>query len=314
MSVYVVTGGAGFIGSNVVRRLVQDGEEVRVIDDFSTGRRSNLEGVEEEIALFEGDLCDPALLGEAFRGADYVLHQGAVPSVQRSVEDPATTDRVNVGGTLQVLEAARRASARQVVYASSSSVYGDKPTLPKSEDMSPDPRSPYAASKLAGEYYCRAYTHTFDLPTVSLRYFNVFGPRQDPESDYAAVIPIFMRCALTGRPATIFGDGKQSRDFTYVDNVVEANLRAAKAESAAGGVFNVGTGDRYSLHALLDALESLVGGKIERQYDSPRPGDVRHSQADVSSAERLLGYRPSVDFEEGLGKALEWYEEHVGTA
>lgn len=311
MSTYVVTGGGGFIGSNIVRRLVEDGEEVRVIDDFSTGRRSNLEGMEDGIQLFEGDLCDQARLDEAFAGADYVLHQGAVPSVQRSVEDPVTSDRVNVGGTLKVLDAARRASVKRVVYASSSSVYGDKPTLPKQEDMPPEPMSPYAASKLAGEYYCSVYSSTFGLPTVSLRYFNVFGPRQDPKSDYAAVIPIFTRCAIQKKPATVFGDGEQSRDFTYVDNVVQANLRAAQAETEGAVVCNVGTGSRYTLNTLLEMLGELTGGKVERTYDDPRPGDVKHSQADISRAQESLDYEPSVDFEEGLELTLEWYREQL---
>lgn len=311
MSVYVVTGGGGFIGSNIVRQIVQHDEEVRVIDDFSTGRRSNLQGIESDITLLEGDLCDTPLLDEAFEGADYVLHQGAVPSVQRSVEDPVTSDRVNVGGTLKVLDAARKASVKRVVYASSSSVYGDKPTLPKQEDMPPEPRSPYAASKLAGEYYCSVYSATFGLPTVSLRYFNVFGPRQDPKSDYAAVIPIFTRCAINGETATVFGDGEQSRDFTYVDNVVEANLLAARAETEGSVICNVGTGSRYTLNTLLEMLGELTGGKVERRYDDPRPGDVKHSQADITRARQELDYDPSVSFEEGLELTLEWYRSQL---
>jgi len=309
MSVYVVTGGAGFIGSNIVTRLVEDGHEVRVVDNFSTGHRCNLEGLWERVSLFEGDMCDAALLHEAFRDAEYVFHEGALPSVQRSVEDPLATNRINVEGTLKVLEAARQSSVRRVVYASSSSVYGDKPTLPKQEDMLPEPKSPYAASKIAGEYYCRLYNDVFGLETVSLRYFNVFGPRQDPGSQYAAVVPIFIRCALAGKPATVFGDGEQSRDFTYVDNVVDANLIAASAESAPGQVFNVGAGSRYTLNRLLEMLEPMLGAPVERKYASERPGDVKHSQADITRARELMGYTPSVSFQEGLRRTFQWYRD-----
>jgi len=272
---FCVTGGAGFIGSNIVRRLVADGHEVRVLDDFSTGRLINLEGLEGKLSTFEGDICDSALLEKAFDGADYVLHQAALPSVQRSVEDPLETNRVNVEGTLKVLEAARKASVKRVVYASSSSVYGDTPTLPKREDMTPQPRSPYAISKLAGEYYCRVYNDVFGLETVSLRYFNVFGPRQSPDSQYAAVIPIF--------------------------------ILAAEAESVPGQVFNVGCGVRYTLNGLLDILESILDKRIERRYTSSRPGDVKHSQADITRARELLAYEPRVGFEEGLRSTAEWY-------
>jgi len=310
MSIYVITGGAGFIGSNIVHRLVNDGYEVRVIDNFSTGQRGNLEGLEDKISLFEGDLCDVVLLEEAFDGADYVLHQAALPSVQRSVEDPVAANRTNVEGTLKVLEAAKNCSVKRVVYASSSSVYGDTPSLPKHEEMPLRPKSPYAISKLTGEYYCKVYTEVFGLETVCLRYFNVFGPRQDPSSHYAAVIPIFIRCALEGRPVTVFGDGEQSRDFTYVDNVVEANLLAVQAKSAAGQVINIGGGTRRTLNELLEALEALIGGPIERKYTSSRPGDVRHSQADISRARELLGYVSSIGLEEGLRRTLEWFRSH----
>ncbi len=309
MPVWTVTGGGGFIGSNIVARLVDRGEEVRVVDDFSTGRRANLEDLQDSITLLEGSITDMDLLREALGGADYVLHQAAIPSVQRSVEDPVRSDRANVGGTLKVLEAARHSSVKRVVYASSSSVYGDSETLPKHEDMRPMPKSPYAASKLAGEYYCDVYGDLFDLETVCLRYFNVFGPRQDPESDYAAVIPIFVRCALEDRPAPVFGDGEQSRDFTYVDNVVQANLLAATAEEAPGNVFNVGCGDRYKLNTLLDMLSSILDREVEREYKDPRPGDVRHSEADISRARNLLGYRPDVGFKEGLRHTVAWYRE-----
>jgi len=309
MSVWTVTGGGGFIGSNIVEGLVGRGEEVRVVDNFSTGRRSNLEGLRNSINLFEGSITDIDLLREVFDGTDYVLHQAAIPSVQRSVEDPVRSDRANVGGTLKVLEAARHSSVKRVVYASSSSVYGDSETLPKHEDMRPMPKSPYAANKLAGEYYCDVYGHLFDVETVCLRYFNVFGPRQDPESDYAAVIPIFVRCALEGKSAPVFGDGEQSRDFTYVDNVVQANLLAATAERAPGNVVNIGCGGRYTLNTLLDMLDSLVDKEVGREYKEPRAGDVRHSEADISRARQLLGYHPEVGFKEGLRYTVAWYRE-----
>ena len=309
MAVWAVTGGGGFIGSNIVARLVHKDDEVRVVDDFSTGRRSNLEGLEEDITLYEGSITDVDLLEEAFDGVDYVLHQAAVPSVQRSVEDPITTDRVNVGGTLKVLETARNTSVKRVVYASSSSVYGDSETLPKHEDMRPMPKSPYAANKLAGEYYCSVYNDLFGLETVSLRYFNVYGPRQDPGSDYAAVIPIFVRCALEDRPATVFGDGEQSRDFTYVENAVQANLLAATADDAPGEVCNVGCGERYTLNTLLDMLGSILEKEVEREYTSPRAGDVRHSEADIRRAQEVLCYSPDVDFQEGLRHTVAWYSE-----
>lgn len=309
MPSWAVTGGGGFIGSNIVARLVHNGDEVRVVDDFSTGRRCNLEGLEDEITLYEGSITDVDLLAEVFDGVDYVLHQAAVPSVQRSVEDPVTSDRANVGGTLKVLETARQTSVKRVVYASSSSVYGDSEELPKHEDMRPMPKSPYAASKLAGEYYCSVYNDLFDLETVCLRYFNVFGPRQDPGSDYAAVIPIFVRCALEDRTASVFGDGEQSRDFTYVENAVQANLLAATAEDAPGAVCNVGCGERYTLNTLLDMLGSILEKKVDREYTSPRPGDVRHSEADISRAQDLLGYSPEVGFKEGLRHTVAWYSE-----
>ncbi len=307
MAAYVVTGGAGFIGSNIVARLVSDGEEVRVVDDFSTGRPENLPDVLEDVRLLEGSVCDEELLAVAFKDADYILHQAAVPSVQRSVEDPLTTNRVNVEGTLKVLTTARNAGVKRVVYASSSSVYGDAPELPKHEAMKPEPLSPYAVSKLAGEHYCRVFNDLFDIEVVSLRYFNVFGPRQDPNSQYAAVIPIFVGRLLAGEKPQVFGDGEQSRDFTYVDNVVQANLLAARAEGAGGTVCNVGCGERYTLNELLDRLRGLLGSNIGADYLAERPGDVRHSLADIEEARRNLNYEPSVGFEEGLRRTVEWY-------
>jgi len=306
LACYAVTGGAGFIGSHIAECLARDGHEVRVVDDLSTGRRENLESFEDRITLLEAGICDDAVLSAAFDGAEVVFHQAALASVQRSVEDPMAANRVNVEGTLNVLEVARGAGVRRVVYASSSSVYGESPQLPKTEDMAPDPRSPYAASKLAGEYYCRVYSALFGLETVSLRYFNVFGPRQSPRSQYAAVVPQFVEALLKGEAPTVFGDGEQSRDFTYVDNVVQANLKAAEASVASGQVFNVGCGESYTLNHLLSLLRAILGTDVEAVYRDPRPGDVRHSLADISRAREVLGYEPEVSFEEGLRRTVEW--------
>lgn len=313
MGIYVVTGGAGFIGSNLVHRLVRDGHEVRVVDDFSTGCRKNLQGVPDRIALFEGDVCDARLLARACEGAEVIFHQAAIPSVPRSIENPVATTRAGVEGTVSVLETARRLRIRRVVFASSSSVYGDSPTLPKREtDVGLSPvKSPYAASKLAGELYCGVYHNVLGVETVCLRYFNVFGPRQDPKSFYAAVIPIFIRCALTGRPATVHGDGEQTRDFTYVDNVVEANLLAATAPGAAGAVVNIGCGERFSLNRLLDEIGALLGRRVERTYGPERAGDVRHSLAEIARARAALGYEPKVSFREGLRRTLDWIRDEI---
>ncbi|MFO7955981.1 MAG: SDR family oxidoreductase [Candidatus Brocadiia bacterium] len=311
MATYVVTGGAGFIGSNIVSRLVEDGQEVRAIDDLSTGRGINLDGLRDVVTVYDGSVCDAGLLRKAFEDADYVLHQAALASVQRSVESPIETNRVNVEGTLQVLEAARESGVRRVVYASSSSVYGDAPELPKHEDMKPQPKSPYAVSKLGGEHYCCVYSEVFGLETVSLRYFNVFGPRQDPASQYAAVIPIFVRRMLSGESPQVYGDGEQSRDFTYVDNVVQANLLAATAEGAGGAVCNVGCGERYTLNELIELLQDLIGSPVDPEYGPKRAGDVKHSLADITRAWEVLGYEPDVDFREGLRRTVEWYREQL---
>jgi len=307
MGCYAVTGGAGFIGSHIVCRLLADGHEVRVVDDFSTGRRENLSGVGSAAAMFEGDVCDTEVLRRAFDGAECVFHQAALASVQRSVEDPISTNRANVVGTLQVLRTAHECGVRRVVFASSSSVYGDAPTLPKHERMTPAPKSPYAVSKLAGEHYCRVYAEVFGLETVALRYFNVFGPRQDPASEYAAVVPIFITSLLRGSQPTVFGDGEQSRDFTYVDNVVDANLLAAAAKGASGMALNVGCGTRCTLNELLAMLGRIIGCEVRPTYAEPRPGDVKHSQADIALARRTLGYEPSIGVEEGLRRTLEWH-------
>lgn len=307
MATYLVTGGAGFIGSHLVEELVRRGEQVRVVDNLSTGRAENLAPWREDIEFLEGDLSDPAVAQRAVEGVDYVLHQAALPSVPRSVEDPRASHEANVTGTLNLLLAARDAGVKRVVYAGSSSAYGDTPTLPKHEAMPPAPLSPYAASKLAGEYYCRVFHKVYGLETVVLRYFNIFGPRQDPTSQYAAVIPKFITALLRGDPPTIYGDGEQSRDFTYVRNVVEANLLACTAPAAVGEVINVATGTRFTINELFARLRELCGCEVEPLYAPPRPGDVRHSQADIGKAERLLGYRPVVSFREGLKLTVDWF-------
>ncbi len=308
-STYLVTGGAGFIGSNIVERLVDEGHHVRVLDNFSTGRRENLAPWLHRIELLEGDLRDPETVHQAVQGVDYVLHQGAIPSVPRSVDDPLTSHQCNATGTLNLLIAARDAPVKRVVYASSSSVYGDSPELPKRETMPTDPLSPYAVSKLAGETYCRAFCQVYGLETVCLRYFNVFGPRQDPGSQYAAVIPAFVTAMLDGRRPVVYGDGRQSRDFTYVANVVEANLLACRAEDAAGGVYNAACGRRTTLLELLEALERVTGRQANPRFDPPRPGDVKHSVAAIDQARRHLGYEPIVGFEEGLRRTVAFFAD-----
>lgn len=312
MTTYLVTGGAGFIGSNIVLELVRRGERVRVLDNFATGRRSNLAGVEDRVDLVEGDLRQLPDVEKAVEGVDVVLHQGALGSVPRSVADPLATHEANATGTLHLLWAARRAGIRRVVNASSSSVYGDTPTLPKVEDMLPTPRSPYPVSKLAGEQYCRVFAEVYGLETVSLRYFNVFGPRQDPTSQYAAVIPKFIRAMLRGERPVIFGDGTQSRDFTFVANVVEANLLAAEAPAGAldGAVCNVACGGRITLLDLVATLNAILGTGLEPVFQGPRPGDVLHSHAAIARAERLFGYRPRVEFAEGIRRTVEWIRTH----
>jgi len=308
---YLVTGGAGFIGSALTERLVREGHEVVVLDNLATGDRSRLAEIEDTIEFVEGDIRDRACVVRAARGADVIFHQAALPSVARSVEDPVTSTEVNVGGTVTVLEAAREAGVRRLVFAASSSAYGDTPTLPKREDMTPRPQSPYAVSKLTGEYLMENYSRIFNLQTVSLRYFNVFGPRQDPKSQYAAVIPRFVTAALRGEPAVVYGDGLQSRDFTYIENVVEANLLAARAEGVSGRVYNIACGKRYTLLDLLAMIGDALGreGPIPARFEDPRPGDVRHSLADITKAESELGYRPKVSTREGLRETVGWYRD-----
>jgi nucleoside-diphosphate-sugar epimerase len=320
MAVYLVTGGAGFIGSHISEDLLRRGHSVRILDNFSTGKRNNLEmvvqaaGGNDHLEICEGDLRSYHTVLEAVAGVDYIIHQGALPSVSRAVQDPLTSNDVNVTGTLHVLYAALKADVKRVVYASSSSVYGDNPILPKHEALTPMPLSPYAVSKLAAEQYCQVFTHIYGLETVSLRYFNVFGPRQDPTSLYSAVIPRFITAALQDNVVTINGDGLQSRDFTYVTNVVRANLLACEAPGAAGHTINVSCGARYSLLDLLDQLTGLLGKQIKCQHTDSRVGDVKHSQASIERAGELLGYEPAVSFADGLALTVEWYKKHMHQA
>ena len=302
----LVTGGGGFIGSNVVRALLARGDEVRVLDNFATGSRANLAGLESDVQLVEGDLRSYERVHAAVRGAEVVFHQGALPSVPRSVQDPLTTTAVNIEGTLNVLLAARDEGVRRIVNASSSSVYGNTGTLPRVETQAPDPISPYAVAKLAAERFCTSFTRVYGMEIVSLRYFNVFGPRQDPTSQYAAVVPRFIRAIADDEPVTIYGDGDQSRDFTFVDNVVGANLLAADAPEVGGEILNVATGDSVTVNALADAIGAMLGKPVEKAYESAREADVRASWADVGQAKRLLGYEMRVDFAEGLRRTADY--------
>lgn len=305
----LVTGGAGFIGTHLVRALLAQGHSVRILDNFSTGKRENLGPFQGRVELIEGDLRSYHIVHEAARDIEVIFHQGALPSVPRSISDPITTNQVNVEGTLNILNAAKDTGVRRVVYASSSSIYGENRDLPKREDMTPQPISPYAVAKLAGEKYCQVFTRTYGLETVALRYFNVFGPGQDPKSQYAAVIPLFITAFLDRGKITVYGDGEQSRDFTFVENVVHANLLAAGAKDAAGEVFNIACGAQMSLNRMLDHIRKLTETDIEVHYAPPRPGDVKHSLADIEKARRILGYRPVVSAEEGLRRSVAWYRQ-----
>lgn len=310
---FLVTGGAGFIGSNLAEALLGAGHKVRVFDNFLTGKRENLAGLAERFGgsfeLMEGDLRDLAAVRKAAEGVEYVLHQGALPSVPRSVADPALSNEINVAGTVNLLIAARDSGVRRVVYAASSSAYGDTLELPKRESMTPNPKSPYAAQKLAGEHYMRIFHEVYGLETISLRYFNVFGPRQDPASTYAAVIPRFLTSVLSGTPPTVYGDGLQTRDFTYIDNVVEANLLACKAPRAAcGKVVNIACGERVSLLDILEIVYGLAARRVAPKFEPPRPGDVRDSLADISLARDLLGYSPKVGFPAGLSRTFDYFQ------
>ncbi len=305
MAFYLVTGGAGFIGSHLSEELTRRGHQVRVADSFITGKRGNLAHL-RGVELIEGDLAEAEVAERAVAGMDYVLHQAAIPSVPRSVQDPATSNRANITASLNVLVAARDAGVKRLVYAGSSSAYGNTPTLPKREDMPPHPLSPYALQKLVAEQYCRMFTDLYGLETVTIRYFNVFGPRQDPGSPYSGVISLFSTALLDGRQPVIYGDGEQTRDFTYIANVVDGVLRACEAPKAVGEVINVATGGRISLNQLLDVMKHVVGSSVEPIYQEERAGDVRDSQADISKAEALLGYRTTVDLEEGLKRTIDW--------
>jgi UDP-N-acetylglucosamine/UDP-N-acetyl-alpha-D-glucosaminouronate 4-epimerase len=312
MSTYLVTGGAGFIGSHIATALVERGERVRVLDNLSTGKRENLEHLAGKVELIEGDLVDRAAVERALVGVDIVFHEAALASVPRSVAAPLDTNSVCVTGTVNLLDAARKSGVKRVVYAGSSSIYGDRTaSAAKHETDLPDPVSPYAAAKAAGELYCQAFRATFGLPTVTVRYFNVFGPRQDPASEYSAVIPIFVTKMLAGERPTIFGDGKQSRDFTYVANVVAGNLLAANVPDAAGKTFNVACGGQLSLLDLVAAINRVLGTKIEPIFAPPRTGDVRDSLADISQATKVLCYKPEIDFDEGLRRSIEYYRTLV---
>ena len=310
MAHYLVTGGAGFIGSHLCEELVRRGHRVRVVDSLITGKRQNLAHL-PLVEFLQGDLAELDVAARAVQGVEYVLHQAAIPSVPRSVEDPITSNRANIDASLNVLVAARDAGVRRVVYAGSSSAYGNAPTLPKVETMGTAPLSPYALQKLVAEQYCQMFTSLYGLETVTIRYFNVFGPRQDPSSPYSGVISLFISALSENRRPTIYGDGGQTRDFTYVANVVDGVLRACEAPAASGEVINVATGGRISLNQLFAAVRSLVGGTLEPIYADPRAGDVRDSQADIGKAQRLLGYEPGVSFEEGLGRTVAWYRESV---
>ena len=306
----LVTGGAGFIGSHIASALSANGARVRVLDDLSTGHRENLDEIGGDIDFVQGSVADEDLLARALEGVELIFHEAAIPSVPRSVEAPRQSHIASVDGTFSLLLAARDKGVRRVVYAASSSAYGDQPTLPKAEEMRPDPLSPYAVAKLVGEYYCQVFTRVYGLETVSLRYFNVFGPRQDPGSQYSGVVSRFISSLLSGERPVIYGDGEQSRDFTYIDNVVAANLNAATSVGASGKVINVANGERVTLNQLLAALKELTGKQdVRAEYLQPRVGDVRHSLADITMARGLLGYESKVDLKEGLQRTIEWWKQ-----
>jgi UDP-glucose 4-epimerase len=307
MAHYLVTGGAGFIGSNIVQALVERDEQVRVLDNFATGRRQNLAGLENRIELIEGDIRDRTVAERAVAGVDYVLHQAALGSVPRSVEDPLTSNDVNVNGTLNLLWAAKKAKIKRFVTASSSSVYGNTPQLPKEESMAPNPISPYAVSKLASERYTMSFHAVYGVQTVVLRYFNVFGPKQDPASQYAAVIPRFITAIQQGKAPTVYGDGEQSRDFTYIDNVVQANLLACTAPDAPGQFMNIACGDRFSLNTLLQVIAEIMEKEVRPIYEAERAGDVKHSLASIQRSKQVLGFSPTINFREGLKRTVAWF-------
>lgn len=311
MKAALVTGGAGFIGSALVRGLLQEGvERVVVIDNLAAGKEENLRGIDQPVEFHQLDVRDYESIAPLFSGIDVVFHEAGLASVPRSIEDPVLAHDINLGGTLNVCLAAQRHGVRRVVYAASSAAYGDSPELPKKETLPPQPKSPYGAQKLAGEYYGQVFWEAFGLETVSLRYFNAFGPRQDPASPYSGVLSLFSSCLLEERAPTINGDGEQSRDFIYVDDVVQLNLLAARSPQAPGKVYNGGTGQRHSLNKTWSLMQKLAGADLPAKYGPPRAGDVRHSQADISAARNDLGFEPKIDFEEGLRRTLEWYQKN----
>lgn len=314
MATYVVTGGAGFIGSHIAEELVRLKHSVRIVDNFYSGKEENIAGIRPDVEIFRQDIAEVGKLNDIFKGADYVIHQAAIPSVPRSILDPISSNRANVDGTLNVLVAAKDTGVKRVVYASSSSVYGDSPTLPKREDMPSAPLSPYGAQKFFAETYCRVFTRVYGLETVSLRYFNVFGPRQDATSQYSGVFAKFIPAVLQDRVPTIHGDGLHSRDFTYVANVVAANLLACTAPGIGGEVFNVACGGRVTLNSLLEQINRVTGKNIAANHGEPRQGDIQHSQADIEKAASRMGYRPQVSFEDGLKKTVDWYRENLPQA
>jgi nucleoside-diphosphate-sugar epimerase len=307
---YLVTGGAGFIGSNIAEKLVNLGEEVRVIDNFLTGNPQNMSTFQDKIEFIEGDLRNLDTVTKVMKDVDYVIHQAALPSVPKSVDLPIESNQHNINATLNVLFAAKEENVKRVVYAASSSAYGDQPQSPKVETMMPMPMSPYAVNKLAGEHYCAAFYKVYGLETVALRYFNVFGPRQDPTSFYSAVIPKFITALLKNESPTIFGDGEQSRDFTYIDNVVAANLLACKANEVGGHLFNIACGESFTLNQLYDNLQEIIGTNIKVKYEAPRIGDVKHSLADITKANDMLGFEVRVNFEDGLKKTVNWFSKN----
>jgi UDP-glucose 4-epimerase len=314
MATYLVTGGAGFIGSHIVHELVQRGEAVRVLDNLATGRLANLAGVSSRMVFHEADIRDLGAISPLFTGAQYVIHLAALPSVVRSVEDPLTANEVNLTGTLNVLLAARDAGARRLVFAASAAAYGNNPTMPRVETLTPDPLSPYALAKVAGEYYCQVFTRIYGLETVALRFFNIFGPRQNADSPYTGVLSKFVAAYERGNTPVIFGDGEQSRDFTYVDNVVDAALRACTAPAAVGKVINVGVGRSYTLNQTIAVLNRIFGREVRPRHDPPRKGDALHSLADISLARQALEYVPLVGFEEGLRRTVEWFKAQASNA
>jgi len=312
MEKFLVTGGAGFIGSNICKRLVAQGCFVRVVDNLLTGKRSNLAPIMDKIEFVEADMGVPEVARSVVKGIDVILHEGALPSVPRSVDDPASTHQHCVDATFTLLLAARDAGVKRFVYAASSAAYGDTPTLPKVETMAPNPLSPYAVGKLVGEYYCSVFSKVFGLQTIALRYFNVFGPQQDPTSQYAAAIPAFVTAILRDQSPTIYGDGEQSRDFTYVDNVVQANLLAARAQETHGEVVNIACGEAVTVNAIIGMINRLLGKKVKPIYAPARAGDVKHSLADITAARKLIGFQPVVLFREGLEKSIDWYRQNLG--